>query len=87
MDDMTEVRRAKFEAWADEDCLDMIGDEYENPYVQSAWSAWSAALDSVVVDLPMPSMSEYANRNGLNCAVEAIEWAKEAIHAAGVKTA
>lgn len=49
-----QARRELFEAWADKDHLGRIGLEYENPYVESAWNGFKAALDAVVIELPKP---------------------------------
>ena len=46
---------------------------------------WDAALDSVVIELPCLSRSQYANQHSFNCAEEALGCAKGAIEAAGLK--
>lgn len=48
-------------------------------------ATWNASRAALVVDLPVPTMSQYANRHSYNCAVESLGWAKDAIEAAGVQ--
>lgn len=51
-DKTQQARRAAFERWADGDHIAHDGICYENPYVESAWSGFNAALDCVVIELP-----------------------------------
>jgi hypothetical protein len=52
---------------------------------QAAWDGWQASRAELVVELPTPTMSQYANRHSYNCAVEALGWAKEAIESQGIQ--
>lgn len=90
MSDLKEARRAAFEKVLSREsfgpmaCLDQDGyGGYKTLPVDSAWWAWNAALDSIVVDLP-PSISMTDEwRKGYNTGLANAE---VAIHAAGVKT-
>lgn len=73
-DKIQQARRAAFERWADGDHIAHDGICYENPYVESAWSGFNAALDCVVIELPMTGV--YADPNysrGIVKCIEAIE--------------
>lgn len=52
MKTVEETRRELFEAWANKDHIDHDGVCYENPYVESAWNGFNAALDAVEIELP-----------------------------------
>jgi hypothetical protein len=95
MTDITEIRRAGFEAWANTVGLSVTrasqGMMFANGrrvpaggYVLfesvTAWMAYNAALGSVVVDLPKPY------QNHLDGDVFDADDVIAAIHAAGIKT-
>lgn len=84
--------REEFEAWIESvngsKPVKAIGSQgwwYSEPRVEAAWAAWKASRAALVVELPVPTMSQYANRHSYNCAVESLGWAKDAIEAAGVQ--
>jgi hypothetical protein len=99
MESVTEARRAKFEAWvinfhrgSSLDC-EIHSDErypslngqwiYDDWNIQSAWAAYNAALDSLVIELPSeecvgPSYDSYMAMDSLAV--------RQAIEKAGVKT-
>jgi hypothetical protein len=79
MDSVIEARRAKFEAAmeaADKNPGQWLGGHYQNQYGQVAWEAYNAALDSLVVDLPLEACNGMMNG----------ERVRQAIEKAGVKT-
>jgi hypothetical protein len=83
MDDITEVRRAKFEAAmsiAGYSCFEWQGDHYKYGDIDDMWRGFSLALDSVVVELPK------SYQNHLDEDVFDADDVIEAIHAAGVRT-
>ena len=101
MNNQTEVRRAKFGVWMRSHhwlseishSFDEEDGEYFSSEVQVAWEAYSAALDSVVVELPSPeSMKFCPSTSGDYDAgfdhgqTQARADFIEAIHAAGIKT-
>lgn len=80
-----EKRRAAFEVWARKKGLDLayrnfpgIGQFYECPRTLLAQESWSAALDSVVIELPADNYYEDA-------ASVALDDCREAIESAGLK--
>lgn len=91
MNNQTEDRRAKFEAYAIREgghlgrCVD--SGDYVSDIVHGAWLGFNAALDSVVVELPhrySDSCTEISEQS--HAYNDAFDRCKEAIHAAGVKT-
>lgn len=85
MTDLTEIRRAKFEAAmdaADKNPGVWLGDRYSNWYGETAWIGFNAALDSCVVELPkIRKCGEWSDLAGYEQ-----DDMIDAIHAAGVKT-
>lgn len=93
-----EARRLAFENWH-KVCLERSpGQEYyDSDWTDTAWKAWNAALDSVVVELPNDRIhpavpSDYVKRAGpgaeFNIAIGynlAKTECREAIETAGVK--
>jgi len=87
--------REEFEAWyADSvglDALDIatwrIGEGYQNAYEHCAisWLAWQASRAMEMIELPTISISEYANRNGFNCADQALGGARKSITKVGLR--
>lgn len=95
MEELIEVRRKAFEGYMriafPEDfakkgasMLEWNGATYIFTWVHWYWQAWNAALDSVVVELPIPVKRAYHEYDlGYN---ESLDHCEEAIHAAGIKT-
>ena len=92
-----EQRRKSFEMWCKRTrpvLSTLMGwqpgtrDKYQNSVTSKAWSAWNAALDSVVIELPNPEISYGCMGEGMGDGWESYgaEEVREAIHAAGVKT-
>lgn len=88
---MTQVeqkRRELFEVWAEGRGLDLYcsrTDMYEDAETLWAWSAWRAALDAVVIELPsgrkirhLPAPDENESYN------EALENCRDAIESTGL---
>ncbi|MBF8642286.1 MULTISPECIES: hypothetical protein [Pseudomonas] len=72
--------------WSDDDLKSgLYRDTYFWQKTADAWEFWQASRAALVVELPVPTMSQYANRHSYNCAVEALGWAKDAIEAVGVE--
>jgi hypothetical protein len=83
-EEIMQKRREMFEKWADGDHLDWLGNDYENPYVESAWNGYNAALDSLVIELPLSTKRAFHEYDlGYNAALDHCE---EAIEKAGIKT-
>jgi hypothetical protein len=88
MDELTEVRRAKFDVFCQEHYylrgLDTDRapqgetDDYADMEIQVAWEVFNAALDSAAVELP-----DRMDRLGCSHVIEACS---RACHAAGVRT-
>lgn len=86
MSDLTEARRAKFEAWvidfhrgssldgeihSDERYPSLNGQWiYDDWHIQSAWAAYSAALDSLVIELPFEACNGMMNGERVRQAIE-----------------
>jgi hypothetical protein len=70
MDSVTEARRAKFEAWADGCDLTRDGDGYLNYWAGAAWEAYSAALDTLVIELPFEVCNGMMNGERVRQAIE-----------------
>lgn len=77
---MSDLNREQFEKWFDESGF------YKSK--ETAWSAWEASRECLVIDLPEPRVArgygeQVADALGFN---DGINYCEEAIHAAGVKT-
>lgn len=82
---MSDLNREQFEEWFDESGF--------KKFKETAWNAWQASRECLVIDLPKPagldrmssemSMQEIREDNRFN---RALELAKKALTAAGVKT-
>lgn len=85
MNNQTEVRRAKFEAWFAESGM--------TKFKETAYAAWEEAIDSVVVELPNPESMKFcpATSGDYDAGFDHGQSQARAdfiaaIHAAGVKT-
>ena len=82
---MSDLNREQFEKWFEESGF--------KKFKETAWGAWQASRECLVIDLPKPtgmdrmssemSMQEIREDNRFN---RALELAKKALTAAGVKT-
>lgn len=82
---MSDLMREEFEEWFDESGF--------KKFKETAWAAWQASRECLVIELPKPagldrmssemSMQEIREDNRFN---RALELAKKALTAAGVKT-
>ena len=96
-----EAMRREFEAWArkhnetlredDLDGYESIGlDRQGGVYIwanaQSAWLAWQASREALVIELPRPDTSMHNGRSDAACELLLEQWHKDraAIEAAGV---
>ena len=76
MDSVIEARRAKFEAWAAEkwpdnpDVLKRCGYGYMYDPADTAWYGYEAALDSLVVKLPLEACNGMMNGERVRQAIE-----------------
>ena len=97
MTDVTEVRRAAFEADCRANNIPFLWrctghgytDKYANPVYQARWEGYNAALDSVVVELPAQANECEGGSYSVMQAIAANQVLAKflnAIHAAGVKT-
>lgn len=66
--------------------LEIGSNGYRSVSTKSAWWAWQASRECLVIELPLIHRDDYANTFGMNCAIEAVDMVKSRIHAAGVKT-
>lgn len=82
--------------YGNRDCLEFYGEEYSDGSVQLAFDAWQGSRECLVIDLPdtkeimplSPGMYVHEMRKIVdeNKYTRAIDLARCAIHAAGVKT-
>lgn len=82
-DKIMEARREKFERWQWPHLNNAEHLRGTSMY-EDAWEVWNAALDSLCVELPATRSAQFPDfEGGFESGVDA---AREAIHAAGVKT-
>lgn len=81
-DKIMEARRVKFEAYiGDSGSLYFLNGEYFSWETNRAWKTWNAAIDSLIVDLPI-EVTNVTNKHYEAGRDDVLQ----AIHAAGVKT-
>jgi len=94
--EVMDKRRKGFEDWYSQACgcddeLQSVSvfmrderDQYAYGHIHESFTVWCAALDSVAIELPYLSRSEYANQHSFNCAAESMGYAREAIESTGL---